>query len=137
MKGWWWYAVAFVAGVILCLVIGYFVTRGANAKLSADLAGIRTALVNAQRDLSDLTEQLRLLHGQLDRASELVASQQRELDGDKRLLANQQLILDAQKRGLAKLASDIAASGGDLRKQVRAFAEGFRRLYAIYHPGGK
>ena len=133
MKDVWKYALAALAGFLVCLVIGYFVTRGSTAKLTADLAGLRTTLEQSKRDSADLAEQLRLVHGQLDRSSELVASQQSELAGDKRTIANQQLILDAQKRGLDKLARDLQASGGDIRKQIRAFAEGFRRLYNVYH----
>ena len=144
MKGWWWYAVAALGGFLLCLGIGYFVTRSANAKYLADLAGVRTALVDAGYAGEDLAAGVRIIHSQLVRSNSLVAEQQRELDankselaGQQRTIDQQQLVIDAQKRGLAKLASDLAAAGGDLGKKIRAFTEGFRRLYAIYHPGGK
>lgn len=137
MKGWWKYVACFVAGAVLALGLGFIFTRGATDKLRADLAGVRKSLELAQSNSADLTEQLRLVHGQLDRANSLVTRQQSELAGQQRTISGQQSIIDAQKRGLAKLADDLAGSGGDIGKQIRAFAEGFRRLYGIYHPGGK
>lgn len=141
---WYEYIGAALLGAGLCFAIMFFANRGATEKLRSDLAGVRTALVNAGYAGTDLAAGVRIIHSQLVRSNSLVAEQQRELDANKSELAGQQrtinqqkLVIDAQKRGLAKLAGDLSAAGGDIGKKLRAFAEGFRRLYAIYHPGGK
>ena len=81
-----------------------------------------------QRVRDQLAEQLRLVHSQLDIASG-------RADSEQRIIADQQRLIEAGKRGLKGIAESLAGSGGDIGKQVHALAEGFVRLYRIYHPG--
>lgn len=134
MKGWWKIALpSFVLGALVCTVVIAYATRGAGDKLNADLLALRTSLASATANSKQLAEQLRLVHDQLDIASG-------RADAEQRTIADQQRLIDAGKRGLAGIAESLAGSGSDIGKQVHALAEGFVRLYGIYHPspaGGK
>jgi chromosome segregation ATPase len=130
MKGWWKYVACVALGAALCFGAVMLATRGAGAKLNAELASLRTSLASATAHSAELAEQLRLIHVQLDDAN-------RRADSEQRIIAGQQQLIDAGKRGLEGIAAQIAGSGSDIGKQVHALSEGFIRLYRIYHPGAK
>ena len=130
MKGWWKYVACFALGVALCAGGALLLASRAGAKLNADLLATRAALASATAHSNELAAELRSLHSQLDDATGRADSEQRIIEGQQRLI-------DAGKRGLKGIADEIAGSGGDIGKKVRALGEGFIRLYRIYHPGAK
>ena len=130
------YGLVSFATSVLWIVFIVVYSNAHSAKLTADLdkarsdnASLRTALDGASKHLTELGAELQQLHGQLESANQQLAGQQRTIE-------RQQSLIDAAKRGLAGLAETVANAGGDIRKQIHAFAEGFQRLYKLYHPGG-
>jgi hypothetical protein len=135
MKGWHYATIGFLLGCIVCGGAIYLVSRGAGAKLNADLAAVRTSLAKSTADNTELASELRQLHGELDIANGIVARDSQELTRRQRIIDSQQRDIGSLERGLAGIAEEIAGSGDDIRKQIGAIADGFGRLYAIYHPG--
>ncbi len=136
MKGAWKYVVTVLATSVLWVVLALVYSNAHSAKLVSDLTKARSdnaasaaALGVATQRNTELGTELQQLHGQLDIASSQLAGQQHTIN-------QQQQILDATKRGLASIGATISGSGGDIRKQIRAIADGFERLYLIYHAGG-
>ena len=135
MKGWKGYVFTILATLLVCAVACFFIVRSSGAKLNADLAAVRTSLAKSTADNTELAGELRSLHGELDFANGIVARDSQELTRRQRIIDSQQRDIGSLERGLAGIAEEIAGSGGDIRKQISAIADGFGRLYAIYHPG--
>lgn len=134
MKGWVGYVVAFVLGALLCAGIVLWLAHGSGAKLNADLAAagdtavaLRTSLADAVAANHGLTDQLSKLQGQFDKSSKLLAA-------DDAIVAKQQRDISSGQRIIDGILGNIAGAGVDLGKQIDAIAEGFGRLYALYHP---
>ena len=138
MKGSWWkYGLTIFATVAVCFVLALVYSNAHSAKLNADLdkarsdnAILRTSLDKSLRDVTELTGDLRFIHGQLDIENHIA-------DGQRTTIERQQQLIDAAKRALAGIAQSVSGAVGDVRKQILAFSDGFKRLYIIYHPGGK
>ena len=128
MKGWVSHGIAAGIGALICLGVVLYISHGAGAKLNADLLALRTSLASATANSNQLADQLRLVHEQLDIASG-------RADAEQRTIADQQRLIDAGKRGIKDIADSLAGSGADIGKQIHALAEGFVRIYSIYHPG--
>ena len=122
---------AYIIVGIACLLLGsaitvgagYQITKHAGDKLNADLAASRTALADATRLNAESTQTISELRGQLASASNGATK-------------NQQLI-SATESGLDELSSNIRDSGGDIGRQIQAIADGFDKLYKLYHQGTK
>ena len=124
------YRVAFIALSFWSVVSCFIIFRGSAGKLTIQLADARNALANATRSNVELTGELRQLQIELGKSSQLVIDQQRIIAENKRRLDDQKRIID----GIARTIGD---AGGDIGKQIDTIADGFRRLYAFYHPGAK
>jgi len=117
----------FIAGFVLCGALVLLLTRGAGAKLNADLAAAQWSLASARRTNTELTAGLLRLRGELDKASGLVAAQQSIIGEQQQQLGDQQRLIDG-------ISATIASGGGNLREKIKAIADGFRRLRAYYYP---
>ena len=136
VKGWWKIALpSFLIGALLCGAVVGYIAHGANAKLTADFERLGKSLAAATTDGERLAGTVRQLHGQLDNANSIVTRDSQELARRQRIIDGQQLHIDSLESGLADIASSITNAGGDLRKSISAIAEGFERLYRLYHPG--
>lgn len=127
MKGWKGYAITFLAGVLVCGAVALWIGRNSGADLNKQLAAaadtdnaLRTSLADAVSANHGLADQVSRLQGQLDRSS--------------RLLAIDDAAIAAGQRILNGITSGINASGGDIEKTIGAIADGFGRLYRLYHP---
>jgi hypothetical protein len=127
MVKFWWIFIALAVGAIAGVSLVLVATNGSGAKLNTDLAGLRTSLEDAVTINHGLADQLSKLQGQLDKSNRLLAI-------DDAVIAKQQLTIAAGQRIIAGIASSIANSGGDIAKTIDAIADGFKRLYAAYHP---
>lgn len=127
MKGVWKYAVAFVLGALLCGGIVLYLAHSAGTKLNTDLTdatdsadSLRSSLADAVAANHELASKLQSLSGQLDKSSKLLAAD------DARIAAGQRII--------DGILGNIASAGVDLGRQIDAIADGFGRLYGLYHP---
>lgn len=111
--------VALLVAVAVGAVGTVLIARGSGAKLNAELNAAQWSLESATRTNAELTGELRQLHGELDRANELAQDQQRRLGEQKRIIDG--------------ILASIDFQGGNIRSQIRAIADGFRRLYDFYH----
>jgi peptidoglycan hydrolase CwlO-like protein len=122
---------------IICAVLAFWsiasvfiIFRGSDSKLSAELSTARESLGRATQSNVELAGELRQLRTELDQSNKLSSDQQRIIAENKRRLDDQQRIIDG-------IAETIRNQGGDIRGQIKAIADGFRRLYAFYHPGAR
>ena len=127
MVKWWTIPIALVVGAGIAVGIVLFATGGAGHDLNKQLSdalsankSLRTALDDAVSANHGLTDAIQKLHGQLDAQAKLLA-------GDDAAIAAGQRIING-------IISDISGAGGDLGKQISAIADGFGRLYRLYHP---
>lgn len=111
--------VALLVAVAVGAVGTVLIARGSGAKLNAELNAAQWSLESATRTNAELTGELRQLHGELARANGLAKDQQSRLDRQKQIIDG--------------IISNIDYEGGSIRGQIRAIADGFRRLYDFYH----
>jgi uncharacterized protein HemX len=133
MKGWWGYVVTFVLGAALCGGAVLWFAHGSGTRLNDELSAVRTALADAKASNTKLAESNRQLSGELATADRLVKKDGIELARRQRIIDGQQRDLDQLKRGIADIAGQISNGLGDIRSSAQAIADGFERLYRIYH----
>lgn len=130
MVKWGWLAIALLVGAVACGGLVLYATHGAGAKLNTDLTDLRTSLADAVAANHGLTDTISKLSIQLDKSNKLLAIDDARIAGQQRTIAEGQRII-------AGIASSISDSGGDIAKTIGAIADGFGRLYAVYHPSPK
>jgi uncharacterized phage infection (PIP) family protein YhgE len=131
----WWsllIAAAVGAGVAVAIMFNISASNSADLRKQLDAAlaankPLRTSLDDAVSANHGLADELSKLQGQFDRTSKLLAA-------DDATIARQQLTIAAGQRIVADIAASIAGVAGDLAKQIQAIADGFGRLYNLYHP---
>jgi len=113
------FVIGFVLGLVLGACVLAIIAHNATSRLDAELVNVRSSLATASDANAELTTELRQLSGELDRSS------QRARD--------QQSTIDRQQQIIAGIVKSLRESGGDIRGQIQAIADGFRRLYIVYH----
>lgn len=135
MAKWWKVAIpSFALGALLCGGVVLWLAHGAGAKLNADLNAandsadsLRTSLADAVASNHSLADQVQSLSGRLDRANRILAA-------DDAVIARQQRDIAAGQRIIDGIVGNIASTGRDLERDLTAIADGFGRLYSLYHP---
>lgn len=138
------FAVPFLAGALALGSATYVVDRSAAERLSADLAAARSTNAAIGVDNTALRADNDTLRKSMDSAvanSDKLAGSVRQMAGQladehQRSVA-QQSRLDEQQRIIDGIAIDVAKSGDDVGRELRALADGFIKLYSYYHPAGK
>ena len=123
-----------LAGAALCLAVLLWISRGAGAKLDADLKRADDANVTLASDASAVRRDNAQLRADLadataysDRLAAGLQAQSGQLAAEHQRSVEQQQLID-------RIAVSLAGSGGDLGKRLDALAAGFVELYKRNHP---
>ena len=126
--------IPFGIGAATMALIGFFVILPAiSGPLNDTIASIKRSLGTAQELNRQLSASNKRLAGELDTASNTVTEQKSTIDRLAGDLAKQREIANATERGLGALANSIQSGGDSLVARAQAIADGFDKLFTIYH----